>query len=60
MPPLVAKQVQLVDDLAPVGEGVAVAAGVAAVGLLDVLHAELDADAVPDQSFQPVERVEYD
>ena len=56
--PLGADLVQERDDLPPVREGVCVALAVAAVGLLDALHAVVRADAVPHEALRPVERVE--
>jgi hypothetical protein len=55
----VAKLVEQVEDLAPVVHGVHVTAGIAVIGLLDVADPEVGTNAVPDESFKVVERVEH-
>ena len=57
---LVAKCIEMVQDFAPVGEGMGVTAGVAAIDFFDRIDAVLLAELVPDKPFQPIERVDDD
>jgi hypothetical protein len=54
------KNVEVVDDLSPVTESMRVTPGVAAVDLLDGIDSILAAQLVPDQAFQPIERIDDD
>jgi hypothetical protein len=51
---------QQIEDLAPVGQGQRVTAGIAAIDLFDRRDVVLPAQVVEDQSLQPVEAVDYD